>query len=88
MITPVQRTPELPRVAQPTPVPYLVSLEELAKRWSLPITWLREACRSRVADADKLPVLRLGRYVRVDLNDPALAQWLSARKVGGNGKHG
>jgi hypothetical protein len=80
-----QRTPELSRVAQPAHVPNLVTLEKLAELWALPETWLREACRSRVADADKLPVYRLGRYVRVDLNSPELAQWLNSRRIGGNG---
>ena len=65
-------------------VPQLVSLEELAERWHLPLTWLREACRSRCADP--LPVYRCGRYVPVDLNDSALAQWLNRRRVAGRMK--
>jgi hypothetical protein len=62
----------------PTYIPQLVTLDELAERWHLPITWLRENCRSRCGDP--LPVFRLGRYVRVDLNDPRLAQWLRQRR--------
>jgi hypothetical protein len=60
-------------------VPQLVSLEELAERWHLPLTWLREACRSRCADP--LPVYRCGRYVRVFIGDPALLDWLNRRRV-------
>lgn len=61
-------------------VPQLVTLEELAKRWALPITWLRESCRSRCADP--LPIFRCGRYCRVDLNDPALRSWIERRRTG------
>lgn len=67
---------------QPMPqLPKLVSLEELSRHWGLPLTWLREACRTRCADP--LPVYRCGRYVRVDLNDPALAAWIQRRRVAG-----
>jgi hypothetical protein len=66
------------------PVPHLAELKELAERWALPLSWLREACRSRCADP--LPCVRLGRYVRVDLADPALSEWLNRRRVAGGRK--
>ena len=65
-------------------IPHLVALEELAERWALPLSWLREACRSRCADP--LPCVRLGRYVRVDLADPDLLEWLNRRRVAGRMK--
>lgn len=74
------RKPESQPIPAPQ-VPRLVSLEELAERWGLPLTWLREACRTRCADP--LPVYRCGRYVRVDLNDAALAAWIQRRRVAG-----
>jgi hypothetical protein len=77
---------ELKRIdstARPTTanVPQLVSLQELAKIWELPYSWLKEACRSRCADP--LPTFKMGRYHRVDLADPSLAAWLARRRVGG-----
>lgn len=66
------------------PIPKLVALEELAKLWALPLSWLREACRSRCSDP--LPCVRLGRYVRVDLEDRALLEWLNRRRVAGQTK--
>jgi hypothetical protein len=72
------RKPEPARQAQPAHVPRLVTLEELAQQWALPITWLRESCRTRCADP--LPIFRMGRYVRVDLADPELELWLSRRR--------
>ena len=80
-------SPMMKRV-EPTPVqksiPHLAALEELAERWALPLSWLREACRSRCADP--LPCVRLGRYVRVDLADPHLLAWLNRRRVAGRSK--
>jgi hypothetical protein len=73
----MMRKPESTPVQQL--IPHLVALEELAERWALPLSWLREACRSRCADP--LPCVRLGRYVRVDLEDPAILDWLNRRRV-------
>jgi hypothetical protein len=62
-----------------TNVPTLVTLKELAERWHLPVSWLKENCRTRVSDP--LPVFRLGRYVRLNPDDPALLAWLARRKA-------
>lgn len=62
-----------------TNVPALVTLKELAERWNLPISWLKEYCRTRCSDP--IPCYRLGRYVRLDVNDPALSAWLARRKA-------
>jgi hypothetical protein len=61
-------------------VQQLITLEELAKLWSVPVTWLRTNCQRRCADP--LPRVQLGRYVRVNPSDPALAQWLARRTQG------
>jgi hypothetical protein len=76
--------PRLGTSLSSTHIPELVTLEQLAERWQLPLSWLRENCRSRCADP--LPVYRCGRYVRVDLSDSALAQWLNRRRVAGRMK--
>ena len=56
----------------------LIDAPELARRWSLPASWIREQTRSRCADS--IPHLRLGRYVRFEWGSPELAAWL-ARKA-------
>jgi hypothetical protein len=61
-------------------VPTLVTLQELSKQWNLPYSWLKEYSRTRCSDP--IPVFRMGRYIRADLNDPALLSWLSRRKSG------
>jgi hypothetical protein len=42
--------------------------KELASRWSLPESWVREQVRSR--SADPLPHIRFGKYVPVSLGQP------------------
>ncbi len=51
---------------------------ELAKRWSVPESWVREQTRSRAADP--LPHVRLGRYVRFEWGSPKLASWWERRR--------
>jgi hypothetical protein len=72
------RLTELKTAAQH--IPQLVTLKVLAERWSLPLSWLHHSTRNGAVDP--LPIVRLGRYCRVDLADPALAQWLNRRRVG------
>lgn len=74
------RKPELVQ-----PVRYeVIDAKELARRWSLPITWIQEQTRSRTADV--IPHLRFGRYVRFEWGDPVLDQWLARRRIL-RGKH-
>ena len=50
---------------------------ELAKRLSVPETWIREYTRSRTEDT--IPHIRLGRYVRFAWGSPELEEWLRRR---------
>jgi hypothetical protein len=62
----------------------VIDSAELAKRWSLPESWVREQTRCRAADP--LPCIRFGKYVRFRWQSPELQQWLSRRCS--NGKKG
>ena len=44
----------------------LLTPQQLAEKLSVPATWVREKTRerARLRDADPLPVVRLGKYVR------------------------
>lgn len=55
----------------------VIDSAELAKRWSLPESWIREQTRCRAADP--LPCIRFGKYVRFLWQSPELQQWLSRR---------
>jgi hypothetical protein len=66
------------------PVPANVGYEvidstELAKRWNVPDTWVREHVRRRTTDP--IPHLKLGKYCRFRWGSPELAAWLEARMV-------
>jgi hypothetical protein len=56
----------------------IIDAEELAKRWHLPASWVREQTRSRAADP--LSSIRFGKYVRFAWLSPELEQWLSRRR--------
>lgn len=51
----------------------VIKAEELARRWSVPVTWIYEQTRWRCQDP--LPVVRLGKYVRFEWGSPQLEAW-------------
>src|SRR6266849_9154055 len=51
---------------------------ELASRWRLPESWVREQTRSRCGDP--IPHVRLGRYIRFSWGSPELDQWWNRRQ--------
>lgn len=80
MTTTATRIAESVKSVEQAHIPQLVTLQVLAKRWDLPISWLFH--HTRAGASDPLPVVRLGKYVRVDLADPRLADWLNRRRTG------
>jgi len=56
----------------------VLTAEELAQRWRVPPSWVREQSRSRCSDP--IPHARLGRYVRFSWGSPELTQWWSRRQ--------
>jgi hypothetical protein len=52
---------------------------ELARRWNLPASWVREQTRTRAGDP--LPCIRFGRYVRFEWGSPQLAAWFERRRT-------
>ena len=56
----------------------VIDAAELAKRWSLPESWIREQTRTR--SCDPLPCVRFGRYVRFEWGSPKLAAWYDRRR--------
>jgi len=64
----------------PGPSFEVLTAEELAARWRVPESWVREQTRSRCTDP--IPHVRLGRYVRFSWNSPELNAWWGRRQVG------
>jgi hypothetical protein len=56
--------------------PILLNPAQLAERLNVPLSWVREKSRerARIRDRDPLPIVRLGKYVRFDLE--AVTQWI------------
>ena len=56
-----------------------IDSKELALRWNLPESWIREQVRSR--SAEPIPHVRFGKYVRFRWGSPDLEQWADRRIV-------
>jgi hypothetical protein len=56
-----------------------IDSKELASRWNLPESWVRE--QVRVRSADPLPHVRFGKYVRFRWGSPELESWAERRIV-------
>lgn len=63
----------------PSGVYEVIDADELAQRWHLPVTWVREQTRTR--SGDPLPCIRFGRYVRFEWGSPQLAAWFERRRT-------
>ncbi len=57
----------------------VIDSTELAKRWSLPESWIRE--QTRVRASDPIPCVRAGRYVRFEWGCPKLLAWWAKRRT-------
>ena len=56
----------------------IIDSKELARRWNLPESWVRDHVGSLIKDP--IPCVRFGRYVRFQWQSPELLQWLDRRK--------
>jgi len=63
-----------------------IDCRELARRWALPESWIREQVRSR--SVDPLPHIRFGKYVRFRWASPELEAWAERRMIASNKKVG
>jgi len=62
-----------------------IDSKELAQRWGLTESWVRDQVRQR--EADPLPHIKFGRSVRFRWGSPELEAWLARRFVAGtNGR--
>lgn len=61
----------------------LIDSVELAARWRVPESWIRNRTRARTPKSERIPCIRLGRYVRFEWGSSRLAEYLEARAEGG-----
>ncbi len=57
----------------------IIDCPELARRWMLPVSWVRDQVRVRATNP--IPHIKFGKYVRFRWGSPELEQWLAARTV-------
>ena len=58
----------------------LIDSAELANRWKVPESWIRNHTRARTPMDERIPCIRLGRYVRFEWGSPRLAEWLAKKR--------
>jgi hypothetical protein len=56
-----------------------INCKELAARWNLPESWIRDQVRTR--STDPLPHVRFGKYVRFRWGSPELEGWAERRII-------
>ena len=60
--------------------PEVIDSAELAARWRVPESWIRNRTRARTPKEERIPCIRLGRYVRFEWGSPQLAEWLEKQR--------
>jgi hypothetical protein len=58
----------------------LIDAVELATRWRVPESWVRNHTRARTPKDERIPCIRLGRYVRFEWGSPQLTEWLARKR--------
>jgi len=61
-----------------------IDSSELARRLTVPVSWIRDQVRAR--SEDPLPHVHLGKYVRFLWGSPELELWIRRRIVVGNNR--
>ncbi len=56
----------------------LIDAGEIAKRWNIPESWVRDNVRERAADP--IPHVKMGHYVRFEWDLPQLHAWFDRRR--------
>lgn len=64
----------------------IIDSKELAQRWRLPESWVRD--RVRVRSDDPLPHVKVGRYVRFEWGSPELVEWWARHRISKQGRNG
>jgi hypothetical protein len=58
---------------------HVIDSAELAKRWCVPESWVRDQVRTRAQDP--IPHVRLGKYIRFEWGSSELDAWWARRRT-------
>lgn len=64
----------------------IIDSKELAIRWRLPESWVRDRVRAR--SDDPLPHVKIGRYIRFEWGSPELIEWWARHRISKQGRNG
>lgn len=70
--------PTMAQTVPTKPTLEVIDADELARRLTLPVSWVRSHCRKR--STDEIPCIRFGRYVRFRWGSPELERWIQAHE--------
>jgi len=56
-----------------------IDSEELGQRLKIPESWVRAHTQPRCPENERIPHLRLGRYIRFRWGSPELEKWIADR---------
>ncbi len=74
-------TTDVPLMSQPNgDGAKLIDSAELAFRWRVPESWIRNHTRARTPREQRIPCIRLGRYVRFRWGSAELENWLEKQR--------
>ena len=75
-------TADVPKISQAGAIDRLELIDsaELAARWRVPESWIRNHTRERTPKDHRIPCIRLGRYVRFEWGSARLQQWLEKQR--------
>lgn len=58
----------------------IIDSGELAARWRVPESWIRNRTRARTPRDERIPCVRFGRYIRFEWGSPELAAYLEKKR--------
>ena len=59
----------------------LLDSAEFASRLRVPESWVRNRTRARTPKQERIPCIRLGRYVRFEWGSVLLLEWLARKRA-------
>jgi hypothetical protein len=69
--------PKMPRTLDSEEIAALLDSAGVARKLSVPESWVRSRTRARTPASERIPCIRLGRYCR--FHWPTVAAWLQSR---------
>ena len=80
-LTPVLAQSRIAEFPQKLASVEILNTAGLAAKLTTPESWIRSRVQPRCPESERIPHLRLGRYIRFLWNSPELNDWIESRKA-------